>query len=340
MGIWPILQPTVMITGFVAVMMILVEYLNVLTRGTWQKALAGSPWRQYVVAALLGATPGCLGAFVIGSLFIHRTVSLGAVVACMIATSGDEAFVMLATFPRTAVLLSVGLTGLGVVVGLCTDMASRRPSAEDGCSVMVIHDEDDQCRCFDAGVILPQLRRLSLTRGLLIGGSGLFLAGIAAGIVGPSGWGWVRVSLLVVAALTLFVVATVPDHFLEKHLWRHVVLQHVPRIFLWIFGVLVVISLLRRFLDLGSFVQENSWLVLILAGVVGIVPESGPHLLFVTLFDEGSLPLSVLVASSIVQDGHGMLPILAHSWRSFLKIKGINLVAGLLIGALMLSLGL
>ncbi len=35
-----------------------------------------------------------------------------------------------------------------------------------------------------------------------------------------------------------------------------------------------------------------------------------------------------------------MLPILAHSWRSFLKIKGINLVAGLLIGALMLSLGL
>ena len=28
MGIWPILQPTVMITGFVAVMMILVEYLN------------------------------------------------------------------------------------------------------------------------------------------------------------------------------------------------------------------------------------------------------------------------------------------------------------------------
>jgi hypothetical protein len=34
-----------MITGFVAVMMILVEYLNVLTRGTWQKALYGSRWR-------------------------------------------------------------------------------------------------------------------------------------------------------------------------------------------------------------------------------------------------------------------------------------------------------
>jgi len=137
-----------------------------------------------------------------------------------------------------------------------------------------------------------------------------------------------------------YVVATVPDHFLEQHLWRHVVLQHVPRIFLWIFGVLAAISVLRRFLDVGSFVQENSWLVLALAGIVGIVPESGPHLFFVTLFDDGSLPLSVLAASSIVQDGHGTLPILAHSWRSFLKIKAINLVIGLLIGALMLSLGI
>jgi hypothetical protein len=256
----------------------------------------------------------------------------------MIATSGDEAFVMLATFPRTAILLSVGLTGVGVVAGLCTDMVSGPPAANDSCPVMVIHDEDDRCRCFDATLILPQLRHLTLIRGLLIGASGILFLAVAAGAVGPSLWGWVRVSLLAVAALTLFVVGTAPDHFIDKHLWLHVVLQHVPRIFLWIFGVLAVISLLGRFLDLGSFVQENSWVVLVLAGMVGVVPESGPQLLFVTLFDDGSLPLSVLVASSIVQDGHGMLPVLAHSWRSFMKIKSVNLVIGLLIGTFMLSL--
>jgi hypothetical protein len=339
MGIWPILQPTVVITGFVAVMMILVEYVNVLTAGAWQKALSGSRWRQYVVAAILGATPGCLGAFVVGTLYIHRTVSLGAVVACMIATSGDEAFVMLATFPRTAILLSLGLTGVGVVAGLCTDMASGPPAAKESCSVMVIHDEDDRCRCFDAALLLPQLRHLTLIRGLLIGGSGIFFLAIAADAVGPSSWGWVRVSLLAIATLTLFVVTTAPDHFLDKHLWQHVVLEHVPRIFLWVLGILAVISVLHRFLDIGSFVRGNSWLVLALAGIVGVVPESGPHLLFVTLFDDGSLPVSLLVASSIVQDGHGMLPVLAHSWRSFLKIKVINLVTGLLVGALMLILG-
>jgi hypothetical protein len=47
----------------------------------------------------------------------------------------------------------------------------------------------------------------------------------------------------------------------------------------------------------------------------------------------------VLFASSIVQDGHGMLPLLAHSWRQFLKVKLINLIVGLLGGGLLLVLG-
>ena len=89
------LGQAVMITAFVAVMMMAVEYLNVLTRGTLEGALRGSPALQYLAAALLGATPGCLGAFTVVALYSHRVVTVGALVATMIATSGDEAFVML-----------------------------------------------------------------------------------------------------------------------------------------------------------------------------------------------------------------------------------------------------
>ena len=59
--IWPVFQRALMITSFVAVMMILVEYLNVLTEGRWRAALRGSRWSQYLVAALLGAVVGVLG---------------------------------------------------------------------------------------------------------------------------------------------------------------------------------------------------------------------------------------------------------------------------------------
>jgi hypothetical protein len=65
---------------------------------------------------------------------------------------------------------------------------------------------------------------------------------------------------------------------------------------------------------------------------IGIIPESGPHLIFVTLFVSGSIPFSILIANSIVQDGHGALPLLAESRKSFLYMKGVNFIVGLLVG--------
>lgn len=86
-------------------------------------------------------------------------------------------------------------------------------------------------------------------------------------------------------------------------------------------------------------IRESRWIVMPLAALLGLVPESGPHLLIVTMYGKGVIPLGVLVAHSIVQDGHGMLPLLAHSRRDFLMVKAINLVAGLIVGAVMISLG-
>jgi hypothetical protein len=41
-----------------------------------------------------------------------------------------------------------------------------------------------------------------------------------------------------------------------------------------------------------------------------------------------------------VQDGHGTLPLLAHSRRDFLLVKGVNLLFGLALGAVLMALGL
>ena len=92
-------------------------------------------------------------------------------------------------------------------------------------------------------------------------------------------------------------------------------------------------------MHLENVLLEGKWLVLIVACLVGLVPESGPHLIFLTLYAQGTVPFSVLLASSIVQDGHGMLPVLAHSGRGFLLIKGINLLVGLAVGAAAMLLG-
>jgi len=46
------------------------------------------------------------------------------------------------------------------------------------------------------------------------------------------------------------------------------------------------------------------------------------------------VPFSILLTSSIVQDGHGMLPLLSISIKDFAFIKLFNLIFGLTVGTL------
>jgi len=91
-------------------------------------------------------------------------------------------------------------------------------------------------------------------------------------------------------------------------------------------------------MDISTLIQNNLYIVLIIAVLVGIIPESGPHLVFVTLFAQGTIPFAILMANSIVQDGHGTLPLLAVSGRAFIWLKVVNMVIGLVLGFLGLTL--
>lgn len=331
---------SLMITAFVTVMMLLMEHLNVYSEGRASKLLSGGRLRQYLLAVLLGASPGCLGAYFVVALYSHRRVSMGAVVAAMIATSGDESFVMLAMIPKTALLMTAGLSVLGIAVGALTDWVVhlRRDPHNDDCCELDLHLADHRSKISRAR-ILQQWRNPSPHRAILAVVLAVFSIALASGEAGPHDWGWMRITMLSLAAGGFVVVTIVDDHFLNEHLWQHIIVKHVPRIFSWTAGALLLVGLLEKFADLPALVQGSRWVVLGAAGLIGLVPESGPHLLFVTLVAKGAAPLSILVASSIVQDGHGMLPLLAHSRRDFFIVKGINLIAGLVVGALMLLLG-
>jgi hypothetical protein len=314
-------------------MMVVIEYLNVLTSGGWQAKLTNSQWGQYLLAGMLGVLPGCLGPFMVVTMYSHGMFSLGAVVTAMIATSGDEAYVMLALFPGKAAFIMALLFATGLVVGWVTDAINRRYNivqleTHHGMEVHV----DEACQCFPQKDIWKQWRECTPFRATLC--MALVFAAIAliAGRFGPPEWNWVRITLVAVVLLAIFIGATVPDHFLEEHLWQHVMVSHVPRIFIWTFGTLVGMHLLIAGLHLDTVIRESSWIILLIAALVGLIPESGPHLVFVSMYAEGLIPFSVLLTSSIVQDGHGMLPMLAHSRQAFLSIKLINLAVGLLIG--------
>jgi hypothetical protein len=268
---------TAKVVTLVFVMMVLVDLLNVLTRGRITGILRGpKPWRQYIVAPLVAFFPGCLGAFTAVSLYTHGMIGFGALTGAMLAASGDEAFVMLALFPTVAVPLFLLLALLGMGLGWVTDKVVQRfnITTSKECDTETIHAEEQ---------------------------------------------GW--------------------RHYLREHIWAHIIRRHLWRTAVWTFGALTLVEIGMQHPDLAGLAARYPLVILVFAGLLGLIPESGPHLIIVSLFANHLVPFSVLLTSSMVQDGHGMLPMLAYSVRGSLVLKAFNLTFGLIIGLLVYLTG-
>ncbi|MGF7139822.1 putative manganese transporter [Roseimarinus sediminis] len=334
------LKQSLMITAFVLLMMVVIDYINVQTRNTWAEKLRHSPVSQIIMAALLGITPGCMGAFTVVSLYTHRMVGLAALVSVMIATSGDEAFVMFALFPAKALLINAILFAIAIIGGLIVlHFTKKKQKTAREVHGFVVHQQD-VCKCFDHKIILTQLRKISFERLAMIVFALLFIVLLLNGAIGTPAWGWKRVTFLIGSLFLLFVFISVPEHFLNEHLYKHIIKKHLLRILLWSWAAFLLLHFVLSNELMSGIIEKNDYLILLIAVVMGFIPESGPHLVFVTLFSQGMIPVSILIASSISQDGHGMLPLLAESRKDFFKVKAINMLIALLIGAALILAGL
>ena len=299
------LRTAVLVTGLVVIMMMLIEVFNVSSSGRMFSGLRNRRFGQVLLSALLGAIPGCMGGFASVSLYTHGLISFGALIAMMIASSGDEAFVMLAMFPGQSAWIFLILFVVAVAIGLLVDLFH---SKYDGCHSMNVHDQDLEPRHEH-----KHERHYGWKRNLL-----------------SEEWMYWLFAALSLAVLGMLLFAG--DHFVDEHLWEHIVTHHLPGIFLWTFGTILILGILMSHFDMASWISDNTILMILLAAAIGIIPESGPHLVFVSLYAAGVIPLPVLLASCISQDGHASLPLLAESRGSFLKAKLFNVVVAVVIG--------
>jgi hypothetical protein len=354
-----ILKESLMITSFVIIMMLLIEYFNIKTKGSWLKKLKTSGTRQVLLGASLGLLPGCLGGYAVVSLYTHHVVGFGSLLAAFIATIGDETFVMLSVMPVTALYIMGGLFAGSIIIGLIVNkIYTYRGTINTG--HFEIH-EHDHC-AIDTGKIsgiIQNLRNPSFQRGLLIFGLLVFIVFMITGLFGHEHVHatehvhsagetcneehgqfqyflieeWMQYSFILLAAISLFIIIKVPEHFLNEHLWNHIIKKHFLRVLMWIIVSIAAIQGLLHILHVDHLLSESMyfWSFVMLAALIGIIPQSGPHIIFISLFTQGIIPLSVLLVNSIVQEGHAGLPLLAESKKSFFLIKAVKIFIALLI---------
>lgn len=141
----------VQVSAFVAVTVLLFSYVQYRTRGVLVERLESNRRLQPLAGTAMGLTPGCGGAIVMMPLYVRGKVSFGTVVATLVATAGDSAFVILVLAPEAAlyaygmaviaaILFGYGIDRFGLGVGRVDRVISRfsRPVANGGATASVI----------------------------------------------------------------------------------------------------------------------------------------------------------------------------------------------------------
>ncbi|MFZ0448251.1 MAG: putative manganese transporter [Desulfatiglandaceae bacterium] len=348
MEIFPIIKHSLLITFFVFSMMLLVDFVNIATRGSMSGLVRGGRWRQYTLASFLGSTPGCLGAFMNVTLYVHGMISFGAVTGGMIATSGDEAFIMLSQFPGTALMLFGLLFILGIGFAWVSDQLINilhvvpcEACFQADCEECLgnVEEPHTDWNTLQHENLWKNLKDPSFTRFLLFILIGSFLVLVIAGMIGDPDWTWKRVTFLSLTLSSLYIIMVSSEHYLHAHIWEHIIKRHLFRVFLWTFGALFFLHWGLSFWNLDAIIKTHMMWVLLMAALMGVVPDSGPHLIFVMMYAKGIIPFSVLLTSSFVQDGHGMLPLLSFSIKDSILIKAFNFVFGIGIGCILYAFG-
>ena len=126
------------VTVFVAGMVLLFSWLQYITAGRFVSWIRENKRLQPAIGALMGLTPGCGGAIIVMPMYARGYVTYGTVIATLIATLGDAAFVLIgAVFQDSAFItpvIAVHATSfiVGVVWGYGVDSLEVTPSSPLG----------------------------------------------------------------------------------------------------------------------------------------------------------------------------------------------------------------
>ena len=126
------------VTVFVAAMVLLFSWLQYVTAGRFVVWIRENTRFQPVIGAMMGLTPGCGGAIIVMPMYARGYVTYGTVIATLIATLGDAAFVLIgAVFQDSSFLTPVIVVHLtsflvGVLWGYGVDKLEVTPSAPLG----------------------------------------------------------------------------------------------------------------------------------------------------------------------------------------------------------------
>lgn len=320
----------IQVTVFVAVTLLLffsLEHFFKMDVGIIMKK--GENW-QVPMASVLGALPGCGGAVVVITAFARGNIRLGAMVAALIATMGDAAFLLLAKEPITYLKLMGISIFAAITSGWMVDrfhqgeLYSTEVSSIDCNSIGKLRNRD---KLF-VGFALPGLI-LGILQLAQINVSDFGVSIVFLGLLGAF------ISIVIWAISPIDAVSSNEDHPFTRST------EEASFVTVWVIAGFLAYEYAYSFfgLDLAA-IADAAWLFLpIIAVLVGFIPGCGPQVLVTTLYISGVIPFAALIANAISNDGDALFPAIALTPRMAIIATLYSAIPALIISYFFLFTG-
>jgi hypothetical protein len=312
------------VSAFVALTLLIFYGAERVFRFDMGQAMQGAKAWQVPIAALLGVTPGCGGAVMVVAAYASGKVGFGALVAALIATMGDAAFLLIAVKPEAAAILLPTQFAAAVLFGWAIDRFVKvdyRPVDGTACQLAPLIGT---LRWRDIGYLAL------LAPALIVGIAGIaghdltHLAGIPTEPLALAGMG---LGLLIWAVSPVKAMTNGADSPLTR------AAEETAFISVWVLAAFLVYAWAEAFagLNIAAALSGVAVFLPLIAAIIGLVPGCGPQIVVATLYINGAVPFSALVANAISNDGDALFPAIALAPKAALMATVWSLLPALLI---------
>lgn len=108
--------------SMVGLFIVLFGYINYKTNENFTYIISKNKKLQPLIGALIGVIPGCGGSLAIIPLYMQGKLSFGAIVASLISSMGDAAFILISANFKVYLIVSIVGAVTGIITGYIVDL--------------------------------------------------------------------------------------------------------------------------------------------------------------------------------------------------------------------------
>ena len=333
------------VSSFVALTLLIFDFLERKLKIDPARLLKKHERWQPLIAAVIGALPGCGGAIIVITQYVLGRMGFGGMVAVLTSTMGDAAFLLLARDPQAAVVVF----SLSITAGTITGMIVDKIHGRDFLRQKLVKWEDFRVKCGEVAAyskLTLWVWYILITIAIALGFGNAFQVDTdawfgALSTYEPTKWIGAAGAMMCLflwantkrRMLSLVNLAAHPECKTRVKFYNCIILD-TTFVTSWVIFAFLCFELLIHFtqFDLNSLFSYSAPLIPLMGVLIGFIPGCGPQVILTTLYLNGLIPFSAQLANAISNDGDALFPAIALAPKTAIVATIYTSIPALLLG--------